>query len=332
MHRLRSQGCKIAFCFFHVLISFDGLIQIFLNHSTEKNYCMAAEGLTPTSYIQHHLQNMTWGKLPAGYERSDGSVLDQATWTFAHTAKEAVDMGFWAFHVDTMGWSIVLGSLFCFCFYRIARGAGIGVPGKWANFLEMIFVLVDKCVKESFHAKSNLIAPLALTIFCWVFLMNLMDLVPVDVLPKIAQLVGASVFGADPHHVYFKVVPTTDPNATFAMSLTVFALIVFYTIKFKGIGGFIGELTLQPFGKWFIPFNFLLEGVSLIAKPVSLALRLFGNLYAGELIFILIAMLGYWQLPAHFIWAVFHILIIILQAFVFMMLTIVYLSLAVEHH
>lgn len=287
---------------------------------------MAAEGLTPTSYIQHHIQNMTYGQLPAGYERSDGAVLEQATWTFAHSAAEAKAMGFWAFHVDTMGWSIILGAIFCFCFYRVAKNATTDTPGKWAGFLEMLVEMVDKSVKESFHGKSRLIAPLALTVFCWTVLMNTMDLVPVDWLPQLAILLSG-----DPH-IYFKVVPTTDPNATFAMSLSVFFLIIVFSIMHKGIGGFIGELTLQPFGKWMIPFNFLLEGVALLAKPVSLALRLFGNLYAGELIFILIAMLGYWQLPAHFIWAVFHILIVILQAFIFMMLTIVYLSMAAEHH
>lgn len=287
---------------------------------------MASENLTPTSYIQHHLQNMTWGRLPAGYERADGHVLSDSIWTLAHSPEEAVDMGFWAINLDSMGWSIALGVLFCYVFYRAAKKAHTGVPGTWMNFLEMIVEMVDKSVKESFHAKSNLVAPLALTIFCWVFLMNLMDLVPVDWLPSLAALLSG-----DPH-LYFKVVPTTDPNVTFAIAFSVFFLIVFYSIKFKGVGGFIGELTLQPFGKWMIPFNFLLESVNLLAKPVSLALRLFGNLYAGELIFVLIAMLGFWQLPAHFVWAVFHILVIILQAFIFMMLTIVYLSMAAEHH
>ncbi|HSR63413.1 MAG TPA: F0F1 ATP synthase subunit A [Gammaproteobacteria bacterium] len=287
---------------------------------------MASENLTPTSYIQHHLQNMTWGRLPAGYERADGHVLSDSIWTLAHSPEEAVDMGFWAINLDSMGWSIALGVLFCYVFYRAAKKAHTGVPGTWMNFLEMIVEMVDKSVKESFHAKSNLVAPLALTIFCWVFLMNLMDLVPVDWLPSLAALISG-----DPH-LYFKVVPTTDPNVTFAIAFSVFFLIVFYSIKFKGVGGFIGELTLQPFGKWMIPFNFLLESVNLLAKPVSLALRLFGNLYAGELIFVLIAMLGFWQLPAHFVWAVFHILVIILQAFIFMMLTIVYLSMAAEHH
>ncbi len=281
---------------------------------------------TATEYITHHIQNMAYGQLPAGYERADGSLLNEAQWTLAHSAQEAKDMGFWTFHLDTMGWSVFLGGLFCFCFYRAAKNASRGVPGKWYGFLEMIVELVDKSVKESFHAKSKLVAPLALTIFCWVFLMNLMDLVPVDLLPWLAQRITG-----DPH-LYFKVVPTTDPNATFAMSTMVFILIIFYSIKSKGVGGFIGELAFQPFGKWMLPFNLILEGVALIAKPISLALRLFGNLYAGELIFILIALLGWWQLPAHFIWAVFHVLVIILQAFIFMMLSIVYLSMATERH
>ncbi len=294
---------------------------------------MASEGLTPTAYIQHHIQNLTYGKLPAGYELHDGTVLQEPTWSFAHSAAEAKAMGFWAFNVDTLGWSIVLGVLFCFCFYRVAKSASTGVPSKWANLLEMMVEMVNKSVKESYHGESKLIAPLALTVFIWVLLMNTMDLIPVDWLPKLAQVISG-----DPH-LYFKVVPTTDPNTTFAMSLTVFFLIIFYSIKMKGIGGFIGELTLHPFESKnmvvqaiLIPANLLLEGVALLAKPVSLALRLFGNLYAGELIFILIAMLGWWQLPAHFIWAVFHILIVILQAFIFMMLTIVYLSMAAEKH
>lgn len=289
---------------------------------------MASDSNTPanaTEYIQHHIQNLTWGRLPAGYERAEGP-LSETTWTLAHSAQEARDMGFWAFHLDTMGWSVALGSLFCFCFHRVAKKAARGVPGKWANFLEMIVEMVDKSVKETFHAKSNLVAPLSLTIFCWVFLMNLMDLVPVDLLPELAQFLSGNP------HLYFKVVPTTDPNATFAMSTMVFILIIYYSLRHKGAGGFLKELLCQPFGKWMFPFNLILEGVALLAKPVSLALRLFGNLYAGELIFILIALLGWWQLPAHFVWAVFHILIIILQAFIFMMLTIVYLSMATEHH
>ena len=286
---------------------------------------MSSEGLTSTEYIKHHLQNMVYGKLPVGYERADGSILEQATWTMAHSPTEAVDMGFWAINVDTMGWSIFLGIVFSYLFYRAAKNAHAGIPGGLQNFVEVMIEFADNSVRETFHGRTHtMIAPLALTIFCWIFLMNLMDLVPVDILPLLAQFISG-----DPH-LYFKVVPTTDPNITFGLSLSVFLLIIFYSIKVKGIGGFVGELALHPFGKWMIPFNLLLELVSLFAKPVSLALRLFGNLYAGELIFMLIALLGYYQLPLHFVWAVFHILIVILQAFIFMMLTIVYLGMAHE--
>ncbi len=242
-------------------------------------------------------------------------------------------MGFWAYNVDTLGWSIFLGLIFSFLFYRVAKNASTDVPSGFTNFVELCVEFVNSNVKEIFHAKNEVIAPLSLTIFCWIVLMNTMDLVPVDVLPLLAQTITG-----DPH-LYFKVVPTTDPNITFGMSIGVFILIIYYSIKMKGVGGFLGELTLHPFSSnnlfvkiMFMPFNLLLEGVSLIAKPISLALRLFGNLYAGELIFLLIAMLGWFQLPLHFVWAVFHILIVLLQAFVFMMLTIVYLSMAHEHH
>ena len=287
---------------------------------------MAAEELTANSYIQHHLQNLVFGQLPAGYERADGQVLEQAAWTFAHSPKEAVDMGFWALNVDTLGWSVLLGALFCFFFHRVARRSQQGAPSGFTNLVEMIIEFVDKNVKDILHAKNEVIAPLALTVFVWVVLMNTMDLVPVDWLPLLAQTLAG-----DPH-LYFKVVPTTDPNITFGMSITIFILIIYYSIKVKGLGGFAGELALQPFGKYMIPFNLLLEGVSLLTKPLSLALRLFGNLYAGELIFMLIALLGYFQLPLHFVWAVFHILVVLLQAFIFMMLTIVYLAMAHEHH
>ncbi len=293
----------------------------------------SSEGLTSNEYMQHHLQNLVYGKLPVGYERADGQIVEQAQWTFAHSPKEAVDMGFWAYNVDTLGWSIFLGLVFSFVFWRVARKASTGVPTGFTNFIEMCVEFVNTNVKEIFHAKNAVIAPLSLTIFCWVVLMNTMDLIPVDVLPLLAQKISG-----DPH-LYFKVVPTTDPNITFGMSIGIFMLIIYYSIKMKGIGGFVGELTLHPFSSknlfvqiLFMPFNFLLEGVSLVAKPISLALRLFGNLYAGELIFLLIAMLGWYQLPLHFVWAVFHILIVLLQAFVFMMLTIVYLSMAHEHH
>jgi F-type H+-transporting ATPase subunit a len=282
-----------------------------------------------SEYIQHHLQNLTYGKLPAGYERADGTVLQEAQWTMAHNAAEASDMGFMALHVDSLGWSVALGVLFLFLFRLAAKRATSGQPGGLQNFVEVMVEFVDNSVKETFHGKNKVIAPLALTIFCWVFLMNLMDLVPVDFLPQLFHLMGLE---------YMKVVPTTDVNVTLGMSLSVFFLIIFYSLKVKGVGGFLGELTLHPFSSdnlflkiLLVPINLLLEGVSLIAKPISLALRLFGNLYAGELIFILIALLPFWaQWALSVPWAIFHILVITLQAFIFMMLTIVYLSMAHE--
>ena len=282
-----------------------------------------------SEYIQHHLQNLTYGKLPAGYERADGTVLQEAQWTMAHNAAEASDMGFMALHVDSLGWSVALGLIFLFIFRLAAKRVTSGQPGGLQNFVEVMVEFVDNSVKETFHGKNKVIAPLALTIFCWVFLMNLMDLVPVDFLPQLFHLMGLE---------YMKVVPTTDVNVTLGMSLSVFALIIYYSLKVKGVGGFLGELTLHPFSSdnlflkiLLVPVNFLLEGVSLLAKPVSLALRLFGNLYAGELIFILIALLPLWaQWTLSVPWAIFHILIITLQAFIFMMLTIVYLSMAHE--
>ena len=282
---------------------------------------------TASGYIQHHLQNLTFGQLPNG------------DWGFAHTAQEAKEMGFWAFHVDTLGWSVFLGLIFILLFRMAAKRATSGQPGALQNFVEVVVEFVDGSVKDTFHARNPLIAPLALTIFVWIFLMNLMDLVPVDFLPVLA----AKITGNE--HLFFRVVPTTDPNATLGLALSVFALIVFYSIKVKGIGGFLGELTLHPFSSsnivvqiLLIPVNFLLEFVTLIAKPISLALRLFGNMYAGELIFILIAVMfgsGLFLLSTlgvalNWAWAVFHILIITLQAFIFMMLTIVYLSMAHE--
>lgn len=266
---------------------------------------MAAAGgeQTISGYIQHHLTNATVGE------------------------------GFWTFHVDTLAWSVILGFVFILSFRAVAKKATTGVPGKWQACVELIVEFVDSTVKSTYHGKSPLIAPLALTIFVWVLLMNFMDLIPVDFLPSFAQLIGG-LLGYDPAHVYMKVVPTTDVNMTFALSLGVFALMIFYSIKIKGFGGFMKELYAHPFNTpWLYWFNFILEVVSLVAKPLSLSLRLFGNLYAGELIFILIAgTIGLWQLPLHFLWAAFHLLVIPLQAFIFMMLTIVYLSLASEEH
>ena len=250
-----------------------------------------------------------------------------------HLTNASVGEGFWTWHVDTLAWSILLGLVFILSFRSVAKKATTGVPGKFQCFVEMIVEFVGGSVRDTFHGKNPLIAPLALTIFVWVLLMNFMDIIPVDFLPSLAQLIGG-MMGYDPHHVYMKVVPTTDLNMTAALALGVFVLMIYYSIKIKGVAGFMKELYAHPFNTpWLYWFNFILEVIALIAKPMSLALRLFGNLYAGELIFILIAgLIGVWQLPAHFIWAAFHLLVIPLQAFIFMMLTIVYLSLAHEEH
>lgn len=279
----------------------------------------AGEELTLSGHIQHHLTNAKMCTV-------DGSVA------FNKACSEA---GFWTWHIDTLAWSIGLGLLFLWIFRSAAKSATTGVPGKFQCFIEIVVEFVAANVKDTFHGKSALIAPLALTIFVWVFLMNLMDLIPVDFLPAFAGFVGEQAFGMDSHDVYMKIVPTTDINLTAALAIGVFLLMIGYSVKIKGVIGFIKELTLHPFSSsnlvmqiLLIPFNLLLETIALVAKPFSLALRLFGNLYAGELIFILIGAVGLLQLPLHFIWAVFHILVIVLQAFVFMMLTIVYLSMA----
>ena len=279
---------------------------------------MASEQLTSSEYIKHHLQNLTFG------QHADG------TWGIAHGAAEAKEMGFWAFHLDTLGWSFFLGLIFIWLFRKAAKSASTDVPSGVQNFAEWIVEFIDTSVRGSFSAKNDVVAPLALTIFVWIFLMNFMDLIAIDFLPTLASAVGIP---------YMKVVPTTDPNATFGMALSVFLLVLFYSIKIKGFGGFFGELAFQPFPKWMFPINLVLEGVGLIAKPISLALRLFGNMYAGEMIFILIAIMygagwmmgtfaGFLQLG----WAIFHILIITLQAFIFMTLTIVYLDMAHQEH
>ncbi|MFT5592042.1 MAG: F-type H+-transporting ATPase subunit a [Oceanicoccus sp.] len=302
-------------------------------------------GTSSTDYIKHHLTNLTYGELPAGYERADGTVMTESSWTLAQTAQEAGDMGFMALHVDSLAWSIGLGILLMSLFYSAARKATTGVPSGFQNFVETLVEFVDNTVKESFYGRNPLVAPISLTIFTWVFMMNLMDLIPVDIIPKLFELSWAAA-GNDPHHAFMKIVPSTDPNITAGLAISVFALMIFYGIKVKGIGGFIGELTLHPFNAknpfvqaLFIPVNFTLEVLGLIAKPISLALRLFGNMYAGEMIFILIALMfsagifmGLFGGALQWAWAVFHILVITLQAFIFMMLTIVYLSMAHEDH
>ncbi len=280
---------------------------------------MAAEGEHAGgsgAYIQHHLQNLQVCRV-------------EGEWVWNDCAGN-----FWAMNVDSMFWSVLLGLIFVVSFRSVAKKTSADKPSRWQAIVEMIVEFVDSSVKDTFHGNSKLIAPLALTIFVWVFLMNLMDLIPVDWIPGLSYVIGIE---------YMKIVPTTDVNITFAMSIAVFLLIIFYTVKNKGVSGFIGELTLHPIAPptkgigiiaapVIIAFNFILESVALLAKPLSLSLRLFGNMFAGELIFILIALIGWFQLPLHFGWAVFHILVVTLQAFIFMMLTIVYLSLASEKH
>jgi F-type H+-transporting ATPase subunit a len=340
---------------------------------------MAGENpASTTEYIQHHLTNLVYGNHP------------ENGWGFAHGAQEAAEMGFMAIHVDSMAWSIGLGILFCWIFRSAAKRATTGVPSGVLNFVELIVEFIDGAVKDSFHGSNKMVAPLALTIFVWIFLMNFMDLLPVDLIPELLMLAGVN---------YQKIVPSTDPNITLGMALGVFILMLYYSIKIKGTG-FIAELTMHPFNHWgFIPINLFMETVGLLAKPFSLGLRLFGNMYAGEMIFILIATMfaagagaglvggglhaqifgehtSAWFWLVIFIlvcsvcglnlkgkistgktvllcmvfmalgggltalggglmqwgWAVFHILVITLQAFIFMVLTVVYLSMAHEDH
>ncbi|EXI92873.1 MAG: F-ATPase subunit 6 [Candidatus Accumulibacter sp. BA-94] len=253
----------------------------------------SGEPLTSSAYIVHHLTNLTVGQ------------------------------GFWALHLDSLIVSGLLGLVAFVGMSMLARNATPGVPGKMQAFVEMLVSFIDQQVKDTYHGKSPLVTPMAITIFVWVLLMNTMDLIPVDFVPMLLGLAGV------PH---FKVVPTTDPNLTFGMSLSVFVVMIVMGFKVKGFGGFMHEVFTVPFGAKMAPVNLLFRLIEDIAKPISLSLRLFGNMYAGEMVFILIALLGLWQLPLALPWALFHILIITLQAFVFMMLTIVYLSMASESH
>lgn len=255
---------------------------------------MASADKTATEYVTHHLAHLKVGE------------------------------GFWTLHLDTLIVAWILGILFLGSFWLAAHRATADVPGPWQNFVETMIDFIDNQVKESFHGPREFVAPLALTIFVWVLLWNLMDLIPVDLFPELLLLFGVE---------YLRVVPSADMNATFGLSLTVFALILIYGVKGKGFGGFAKEFVTHPFGAWFFPFNVILNTVELVAKPISLAMRLFGNLYAAELIFILIALLPIWAqwLPGG-AWAIFHILVVPLQAFIFMTLTVVYISLAYESH
>ena len=227
-------------------------------------------------------------------------------------------------NLDSIDITVVLGLIFLALFRYAAKSTKTGVPGRFQCFLEMIFGMVNGMVKGIFKRKSALIAPLSLTVFVWIFLMNLMDLIPIDLIPEIAKFIGVP---------YLRAVPSADANITLSMAVCVFLLIFAFSFKNIGVGGFIRSLTMHPFNHWaFIPLNFVLEGVSLLSKPISLGLRLFGNMYAGEMIFILIALIPLWwiQWTLNVPWALFHILIVTLQAFIFMVLTIVYLSMASE--
>ncbi|MCL4315328.1 MAG: F0F1 ATP synthase subunit A [Gammaproteobacteria bacterium] len=267
-------------------------------------------------YIQHHLTNLCVGQCDP--------VTHKAT-------------GFWAWHLDTLIVSFTLAALIILASWRLGRRLQTSAPSGFQNVVEAILEFVGGQVRDSFPGHNPLIAPLALTIFLWVFLMNFMDLIPVDLPGFILGLFGVH---------YFKLVPTTDLSTTFALSLTVFALIVFYSIKVKGPVGYLKMFLFHPFGKFFIPVNVVMTAIEEVAKPLSLGLRLFGNLFAGELVFLLIALIGgtlavgavgwlFWfplQVTLDLGWLIFHLLVITLQAFIFMVLSIVYLGMAHQEH
>lgn len=270
------------------------------------------ETLTSEAYISHHLTNLTYGRHPNG------------DWGIAANQDQINEMGFWAINLDTMIWSLITGVIFLWIFIKGARSATAGVPGGWQNMCELAVEFVEDNIRQIFGNRPNpVIGPLSLTVLIWVFLMNMMDLVPVDLIPHAAHLAGIP---------YFNVLPSNDPNATLGMSFGVFFLMIYYNIKIKGVAGFGKSLVVHPVPHWSMYwFNFLLETVNMFAKPLSHGLRLFGNFYAAEVIFILIALLPFyvqWALSVP--WAIFHIMIVPLQAFVFMILTIVFLAQAHE--
>ena len=267
-----------------------------------------------SEYITHHLTHLN--------TKAQGFIVDMSV-----------------LNIDTLFWSLAMGFITCFVLWRVAQRATAGVPGRFQAAIEMLVEMVNDQAKAIVHsAESRLfVAPLALTVFLWITLMNALDLLPVDLPHKIFAWTGLDSFIR-----YNRIVPTADLNGTFGMSLGVFVLMIYYNIKIKHLGGFIHELLCAPFGNkiWLYPFNLLLNLIEFIAKTVSLAMRLFGNMYAGELLFMLIALLGatatWWGFGMHLVagaaWAIFHILIILLQAFIFMMLTLVYIGQAHEGH
>ena len=265
---------------------------------------MAGEAeLTPTSYIQHHLHNLT-------AQVGEGS--------------------FWTINLDTLITSLLMGFLMVFGFWLATRKATAGVPGKWQAFIEILLEFVDRQARDTYHDKSKLVTPIAITIFFWILLMNLLKMIPADFIAKPLELLGVP---------YWKPVPTADVNATLGMSFSVFFLMLFFALRSKGLGGFAKEFLTAPFGKWMMPFNLILNIVEWLSKPISLAMRLFGNMFGGEIVFLLIWVLGGAGLlgllgGATFGlgWMIFHLLVVPLQAFIFMMLSIVYLSLSEDSH
>lgn len=275
----------------------------------------AGHAPTPGEYIVHHLHHLQ--------NKTQHGVAD-----------------FSVFNIDSLFFGILLGVLGCWFLWAAARKATSGVPGRFQAAVEILVEMVDTQAKGIVHnAQSRkFVAPLALTVFIWIFLMNAMDLLPVDLLP----FVGEKAL----HLPYLRVVPTADLSMTMGLSLTVLLICLYYNVKIKGIGGWVHELFSAPFGdKWFLyPVNFLMQIIEYVAKTVSHGMRLFGNMYAGELIFLLIALMGgafftavgiplaIGHVIAGFVWAAFHLIIITLQAFVFMMLTLVYVGQAHDAH
>ncbi|KWV14307.1 F0F1 ATP synthase subunit A [Xanthomonas translucens] len=264
---------------------------------------MAGEEATPTSYIQHHMQNLTF---------------------------QVQEGGFWQVHVDTLVMSVLSGLLMVFGFWVATRKATAGVPGKWQAFVEILLEFVDRQVKDTYHGTSKLVTPIAITLFFWILMMNLIKMVPADFIARPLEMAGVH---------YWKPVPTADVNATLGMSISVFFLMIFFSLRSKSVGGMTKEFLTAPFGKWMLPFNLILNIVEWVSKPISLAMRLFGNMFGGEIVFLLIWVLGgagiFGALAGGafgFGWMLFHLLVIPLQAFIFMMLSIVYLSLAEDSH
>ncbi|CAN7510231.1 F0F1 ATP synthase subunit A [Pseudoxanthomonas sp. LjRoot143] len=265
---------------------------------------MAGEALTPTSYIQHHLKNLT--------------------------AQVGGEGPFWTINVDTFVTAVLMGLVIVFAFWMATRRPTAGVPGKWQAFVEIMLEFVDKQARDTYHGTSKLVTPIAITIFFWILMMNLLKMIPADFIAKPLELMGVH---------YWKPVPTADVNATLGMSISVFFLMLVFAFRSKGLGGFAHEFLTAPFGKWMMPFNLILNIVEWVSKPISLAMRLFGNMFGGEIVFLLIWVLGGAGIVGMLGgaafglgWMLFHLLVIPLQAFIFMMLSIVYLSLSEDSH